>query len=56
MPIIEIKKKAILLDKEEYHSLIAVLDYAWHRASKHNTPISEYEDFINYLRKKLTEV
>ena len=53
MEIREIKQKAFVFDREELSKLKYILNYAWHRAAKHSTPISEHKGFIDYFRKQI---
>lgn len=59
MEIIEIKKKALLLDPDEVKKLKFIIDYAYHRAYEHpDSPVAfpEHRFFIEYLRKQLTKI
>ena len=59
MEIIEVKKKAFVLDIEELTALRTCFDYLYHRAGKHpESYVSKYGigKFIDYFRRKLKEV
>ncbi len=45
--------KIIELNIEESKLLIELLNYCYHRAEKHETPISHYADEIMKMRKEL---
>ena len=53
MELIEVKSYALKMDRDEIKKLKYVLDYAWHQAAKHESPITEYLKFIEYVRAKL---
>lgn len=46
----------IIFEEEELDDLLEVLNYAWHRASQHQTPISHQEELINKWRKILIKL
>lgn len=45
--------KIIELDIEESKLLIELLNYCYHRAEKHETPVSKFADQIREFRKEL---
>lgn len=53
MKLIEKTIKVVELDIEETKLLINLLNYCFHRAEKHDTPISQYANEIEKFRKEL---
>jgi len=48
-----IKKTTYIIDDESELKLIRFcLDYCWHRATKHKTPVSGLDKGINKMRKE----
>jgi len=53
MKLIEKKVKVVELEPEETTLLIELLNYCYHRAEKHESPISRFADEIKEFRKQL---
>lgn len=53
MKFIEKTIKVIELSHEESKMLINLLNYCHHRATKHNSPVSQYSEQIEKFRRQL---
>ena len=53
MKKIEKKVEVIELDLQETKLLIEIINYAYHRAEKHDTPMTKFADEIKKMRKDL---
>jgi hypothetical protein len=53
MKLIEKTIKVIELSHEESKMLINLLNYCYHRATKHKSPVSQYSEQIEKFRKEL---
>ena len=55
MQKVTVPQEALVLDDKERDRLRFVMDYAYHRATKHQSPVStkECKEFIEYFRKNM---
>ena len=50
-----VKRYEVVFDAEEVQVLKYVIDYAWHRAAKHDSPVSPLVTILKEWKEKLAK-